>query len=454
MRAKRVLTIAGSDSSGGAGIQADIKSFAALSVHGMSVITAITAQNSLGVHAVHEVPVDMVAAQLAAITADEGLRVDFAKTGMLYSTTMIESVARALKRSNITFVLDPVMKAGAGGALIEDAALQALTTHLLPLCSVITPNVPEAEILSGLRIRTKEEVKAAARAIHALGAPAVVVTGGHLADELAAGRATDVLYDGAFAEISAPLVKPDRIVHGGGCSFSAALAAELAKGKPLQVAAATAKGFVHDAIVNGELVSGLLVVNQARGQQTDADRYWTSENVRLAVGMLKATIGFENLIPEVGTNICMAIDCATSEQDIAAVDGRIIRTADGIRAGCVAFGASDHIARLILAMRAQNRTYRSAMNVKFAPEIVEACHKLGMAVSSFEREQEPEDVKTMDWGVTEASKAFVPEVIFDRGAVGKEPMIRIFGTTAVEVVEKVRRIVAALASVSIKAFSF
>jgi hydroxymethylpyrimidine kinase/phosphomethylpyrimidine kinase len=445
IRAKRVLTIAGSDSSGGAGIQADIKSFAALSVHGMSAITAITAQSSSGVHAVHEVPVEMVAAQLAAITADEGLRVDFAKTGMLYSTAMIESVARALERSNIPFVLDPVMKAGAGGALIEDAALQALTTHLLPLCSVITPNVPEAEILSGLQIRTKEEVKAAARAIHALGAPAVVITGGHLADEIAAGRATDVLYDGVFAEISAPLVKTDRIVHGGGCSFSAALAAELAKGKPMQEAVATAKGFVHDAIVNGELVSGLLVVNQARGQQTDADRYWTSENVRLAVGMLKATIGFENLIPEVGTNIGMAIDRAASEQDVAAVDGRIIRTADGIRAGCVVFGASDHVARLILAMRVQKRTYRSAMNVKFAPEIVAVCHKIGMAVSSFEREQEPEDMKTMDWGVTEASKAFVPDVIFDRGAVGKEPMIRIFGTTAVEVVEKVRRIVAALA---------
>ena len=445
MRAKRVLTIAGSDSSGGAGIQADIKSFAALGVHGMSVITAITAQNSSGVQAVHEVPVEMVAAQLAAITTDEGLRVDFAKTGMLYSTAMIESVARALERSRIPFVLDPVMKAGAGGALIEDAALQALTTHLLPRCSVITPNVPEAAVLSGLEIRTKEEVKAAARAIHALGAAAVVITGGHLTDEIAAGRATDVLYDGTFAEISAPLVKSDRIVHGGGCSFSAALAAELAKGRTLQEAAATAKGFVHDAIVNGELVSELLVVNQLRGQQTDADRYWTSENVRLAVGMLKMTAGFGNLIPEVGTNIGMAIDHAASEQDVAAVDGRIIRTAEGIRAGCVAFGVSDHVARLILAMRVQKRAYRSAMNVKFASEILEACHQLGMAVSSFDREQEPEDVKTMDWGVTAASKAFVPEVIFDRGAVGKEPMVRIFGTTAVEVVEKVRRIVAALA---------
>ena len=445
IRAKRVLTIAGSDSSGGAGIQADIKSFAALGVHGMSVITAITAQNSSGVQAVHEVPVEMVAAQLAAITADEGLTVDFAKTGMLYSTAMIASVARLLERSEIPFVLDPVMKAGAGGALIEDTALQALLTHLLPLCAVVTPNVPEAEILSGLSIKTKEDLKTAARAIHALGAPAVVVKGGHLADELAAGRATDMLYDGTFAEISAPLVKTERIVHGGGCSFSAALAAELAKGKPLQEAAATAKGFVHDAIVNGELVSGLLVVNQARNQQTDADRYWTAENVRLAVSMLKKTRGFEHLIPEVGTNIGMAIDRAATEQDVAAVDGRIIRTAEGISAGCVVFGASDHVARLILAIHAQKRTYRSAMNVKFSPEIVEICHQLGMAVSSFEREHEPEDVKTMDWGVAEASKAFVPDVIFDRGAVGKEPMIRIFGPTAVEVVEKVRRIVAALA---------
>ncbi len=445
MRAKRVLSIAGSDSSGGAGIQADIKSFAARGVHGMSVITAITAQNSSGVHAVHEVPVEMVSAQLDAITADAGLGIDFAKTGMLYSTAMIETVARGLKRSSVPFVLDPVMKAGAGGALIEDAALRALTSHLLPLCSVVTPNVPEAEILSGLDIDTKEAAKAAARAIRALGAPAVVIKGGHLEGELAAGRATEILYDGAFAEISAPLVKTERIVHGGGCSFSAALAAELAKGKPLQEAAATAKGFVHDAIVNGELVSALLVVNQLRQQQKDADRYWTAENVRLAVGMLKTTVGFENLIPEVGTNIGMAIDCAASEKDIAAVDGRISRTAEGIRAGCVAFGASDHVARLILAMRAQRPNYRSAMNVRFRPEILDACRNLGMAVSSFERAQEPEDVKTMDWGVAAASKTFVPDVIFDRGAVGKEPMIRIFAETAVEVVEKVRSIVAALA---------
>jgi predicted fused transcriptional regulator/phosphomethylpyrimidine kinase len=136
----------------------------------------------------------------------------------------------------------------------------------------------------------------------------------------------------------------------------------------------------------------------------------------------------------------MAIETAESEQDVAAVDGRIVRTKEGITAGCVGFGVSDHVARLILAMMELEGARRSAMNVKYSPKIVERCETLGMRVASFDRAKEPADVKTMDWGVQEASREFVPEVIFDLGAVGKEPMVRIFGNTAMEVAEKVKRI--------------
>jgi len=438
------MTVAGSDSSGGAGIQADIKTFAALGVYGTSVLTAITAQNSSGVHEVHEVPGEIVEAQITAIMDDAGLNVDYAKTGMLYSAEIIELVAKALKRYTIPFVLDPVMKAGSGGALIEAAALNSLITQLLPLCTVVTPNVPEARVISGMAIGTKNDAKEAALTIHKLGAPAVIIKGGHLEEELAAGRATDLLYDGndtdKFTEISSPVVKTARIIHGGGCSYSAALAAELAKGKPLQKAAASAKGFVYDAIVGGETVSTMIAVNQVRQVRKDADRYWTLENVKQAVRTLKAIEGFESVIPEVGTNIGMAIETAESEQDVAAVDGRIVRTKEGITAGCVGFGVSDHVARLILAMMELEGARRSAMNVKYSPKIVERCETLGMRVASFDRAKEPADVKTMDWGVQEASREFVPEVIFDLGAVGKEPMVRIFGNTAMEVAEKVKRI--------------
>jgi hydroxymethylpyrimidine kinase/phosphomethylpyrimidine kinase len=436
------MTIAGSDSSGGAGIQADIKTFAALGVYGSSVLTAITAQNSYGVHDVHEVPVDVLDAQIAAIMEDNGLKVDYAKTGMLYSATTIDVVAKAVKRYKIPFVLDPVMKAGSGGALIEEEALNSLIKQLLPLCTVVTPNVPEARVLSGTDIQSKENAKEAARTIHKRGASAVLIKGGHLEQELAAGKATDVLYNGEFVELSLPVIKTERIVHGGGCSYSAALAAELAKGNTLRDAATSAKKFVRDAIVSGEEVSAMIVVNQMQRLRNDADRYFVLENVKEAVIMLKAIEGFEMVIPEVGTNIGMAIAGAESEKDVAAVDGRIVTTKEGlVTAGCVDFGVSSHVARLIVAMLERDRARRSAMNVKYSPEIVEACKALGMSVAFFERAKEPLDVKTMDWGVKEASRKFVPEVIFDLGAVGKEPMVRIFGNTAVDVAGKVKRIV-------------
>jgi len=445
---KRVMTIGGSDCSGGAGIQADIKTFSALGVYGTSVLTAITAQNSYGVQAKQEVPVEVVEAQIESIMSDKGIAVDYAKTGMLYSSIMIEVVAKELKKYKIPFVLDPVMKAGSGGILLEDNALNTLIEFLMPICEVVTPNVPEACFISGIAIRNKEDAKEAAVKIHKMGASAVIIKGGHLEQEIAAGKATDLIYDGGFEEISSRYIKlkKEKIVHGAGCSFSAALAAELAKGNNLRDAAVSAKKFVHDAISGGDDVSNLIVVNQAHGLRQDADRFFVLENVNEAVRMLKNTPNFKNIIPEVGTNIGMAMECAESELDVAAVDGRIVPTKEGIHAGFVDFGVSGHVARMILAMMEHDKERRSAINVKYSSRIIEACKELGMRVSSFEREKEPTDVKTMDWGVREAVRNLslegkAPDVIFDLGAVGKEPMVRIFGNTAEEVAGRVKRIV-------------
>jgi hydroxymethylpyrimidine kinase/phosphomethylpyrimidine kinase len=444
MRARRVMTIGGSDSSGGAGIQADIKTFAALDVYGTSVLTAITAQNSYGVQEVHEVPANVVEAQIVSLMSDQGLVVDYAKTGMLYSSAVIEVVTKALKWYKIPFVLDPVMKAGSGGILLKDKALSTLIEQLLPICTVVTPNVPEASFISGMEIRTKEDAKEAALTIHKMGAAAVIIKGGHLEQEIAASKATDLLYDGKFEEISLKAIQTAKVVHGAGCSFSAALAAELAKGITLRDAAFSAKRFVHEAISGGDDVSTMIVVNQVHGLRRDADRYQILENVKEAVRMLIKMEGFETLIPEVGTNIGMAIEGAESEKDVAAVDGRIVHTKEGIKAGCVDFGVSSHVARLILAMMDRDKERRSAINVKYSSEIVDMCNTLGMRVSSFERDKEPADARTMEWGVREASKEFLPDVIFDLGAVGKEPMVRIFGNTAVDVVLNLRKIMESL----------
>ena len=445
---KRVMTIGGSDCSGGAGIQADIKTFSALDVYGTSVITAITAQNSYGVQAKQEVPFELVEAQIESIMNDKGIAVDYAKTGMLYSSAMIEVIAKHLKKHKIPFVLDPVMKAGSGGILLADNALGTLVELLLPICAVVTPNVPEASVISGLEIRNKDDARNAAVKIHKMGAHAVIIKGGHLEHEIAAGKATDLIYDEKFEEISSEYIKQKKgkIVHGAGCSFSAALTAERAKGKNLRDAASSAKKFVHDAIAGGEEVSNLIVVKQVHGLRKDADRYFVRENVKEAVKMLKNTPNFKNLIPEVGTNIGMAIESAESELDVAAVDGRIIPTKEGIHAVGVDFGVSSHVARMVLAMMKHDKYRRSAINVKYSAEIIEACKQAGLLISLFERGKEPAGEKTMNWGVREAIRSFslggqVPDVIYDLGAVGKEPMVRIFGNTAVEVAGKVKRIV-------------
>ena len=459
---KRVMTIGGSDCSGGAGIQADIKTFSTLGVYGTSVITAVTAQNSSGVQAKHEVPVELVKSQIQSImseASDKGITVDYAKTGMLYSSAMIETVAKHLKRHKIPFVVDPVMKAGSGGILLADNALNTVIELLLPICEVVTPNIPEASCISGLEIRNKGDAKDAAVKIHELGASAVIIKGGHLTHEIAAGKATDLIYDGEFEELSGEYIKPEKgkIIHGAGCSFSAALTAELAKGENLRHAAASAKKFVHDAIAGGEELSNMIVLNQARELRKNADRYFVLENVKEAVRKLKNMPDFKRLIPEVGTNIGMAIEGAESERDVAAVAGRIIsiHAKEGTHTETVDFGASSHVARMILAMMAMpgGKNIRSAINIKYSVQIIDACKRAGFVISSFEREHEPRGVKTMDWGVREAIRNLssewqqrrqVPDVIYDLGAVGKEPMTRIFGDTALEVASKVNKIMDAL----------
>ncbi|MCH7607913.1 MAG: bifunctional hydroxymethylpyrimidine kinase/phosphomethylpyrimidine kinase [Chloroflexi bacterium] len=236
------LTIAGSDSSAGAGIQADLKTFAAFEVYGASAITAVTAQNTLGVTAVEELPAGMVAAQIDAVADDLGVAA--VKTGMLSSASIIETVAERLVAHGLgVVVIDPVMVAKGGGRLLREDAVGALRELLLPLALVLTPNASEAEVLSGRPVTTIEEAKEAARAIRALGPRYVLVKGGHFGED-----AVDVLFDGErFTELPAKRVATTS-THGTGCTLSAAIAAGLANGKGVGEAVSDAKAYVTEAI--------------------------------------------------------------------------------------------------------------------------------------------------------------------------------------------------------------
>jgi hydroxymethylpyrimidine/phosphomethylpyrimidine kinase len=245
MTVPKALTIAGSDSGGGAGIQADLKTFSAFRVFGTSVLTALTAQNSVGVHGVHEVPPAFVRAQLDAVLSDLGA--DAVKIGMLSSAPIIGAVAEGLAaHPHGPVVLDPVMIAKAGDPLLRPDAQQALASLMLPLALVVTPNLHEASVLAGMPVSTEEEMEEAARRIHALGPRTVLVKGGHLKDS-----ATDILWDGTRITRFPGARVASTSTHGTGCTLSSAIAAGLALGRDLTDAIREAKAYVTAAIRGG-----------------------------------------------------------------------------------------------------------------------------------------------------------------------------------------------------------
>jgi len=244
----RVLTIAGSDSGGGAGIQADLKTFSALGCYGMSVITALTAQNTKGVTGIHPVPPSFAEKQMEAVFSDIGT--DAVKIGMLYSAELIQAVAHQLKKYNVQkIVLDPVMVAQSGDKLLQEEAIDAIRQHLIPLCTIITPNLPEASVLLEKEIHTTDDMKNAAKSLSRYGCESVLVKGGHLEGI----DSPDILY----------LAKSDRYVvlnkeriqtrntHGTGCTLSSAIAAFLAKSSDIEESVRQAKDFIHQAIAAG-----------------------------------------------------------------------------------------------------------------------------------------------------------------------------------------------------------
>ena len=244
----RVLTIAGSDSGGGAGIQADLKTFSACGCFGMSAITAITSQNTVGVTAIHPIPVEHIESQLRAIFDDMGT--DAVKIGMLHSSEVIHTVVRLLKEyapGNI--VVDPVMVATSGDKLLQDEAIQTLISELFPLATVITPNIPEAQIIAEMIIRREEEFMPAANVMLERGAKAVLLKAGHLSGDML----TDMLFTPAIAPVkyTSQRVKTAN-THGTGCTLSSAIAAFLAKGNSLPAAIEMATAYIHTAIEAGK----------------------------------------------------------------------------------------------------------------------------------------------------------------------------------------------------------
>ncbi|MCL4502681.1 MAG: bifunctional hydroxymethylpyrimidine kinase/phosphomethylpyrimidine kinase [Deltaproteobacteria bacterium] len=435
---KTVLIIAGSDPGAGAGLQQDLKVATLLGAYGLTVPTALTVQNSLGVQAVHPVAKDVVAAQLDAILDD--FPVAAVKLGMLATRDIVTAVAARLRNLEpIPVVLDPVLAAGGGFPLLDEDGIAAMLDQLFPLTTLLTPNAPEAARLTGMKISSPADLEEAARRLQARGPRWVLAKGGHLT-----GEPVDILTDGknAYHLPGTRLTAPHQ--HGTGCLLASAAACYLAQGLSLPEAVNQARRLTRQALKYGlPLGHGSGPVNPYAPFARDRARFAVLEDLRLAAARLQAE-DISPLIPEVMTNLGFAAPYPEGPQDVAAFPGRLVKSPSGviIPAG-PAFGASRHVAAIILTALATHPELRSAMNIKFVTGIEDLASLLHLRAASFDRTEEPADVKrreggTLAWGVASVLQAGkpAPDIIYDRGDFGKEGMIRILGPTPMTVAEK------------------
>ena len=428
---KIIMAIAGSDSSGGAGIQADIKTITAHSCYPVTIITSITSQNTTGVYEIHDLPVDVIKSQFKAIIDD--IRVDAVKTGMLSTPEIVKAVSEKLEDLDAPLIVDPVMVAETGVKLQKKDAADYLKKHLIPIAKTVTPNIHEAEVLSGVRIKTIEDAIKSAERIHSLGCETVVITGGHFE-----GR--DVAFDGEAVKIFEGELL-DIKSHGSGCSFASAVACNLAMGVDFFESVKRAKEFIEISLKSSYKIGhGVVPVNQMGVVEREIERYRVLRELQNAVDDFLNLKRWEELIPEVGTNLAYSIPFPRNMEDVAGIEGRIRRRGP---VGCVKFGASDHLARLILNAVKFDPDLRAVINIRYDDNFIEAMRRCGLEIFEIKRTEDSEkrERRTMQWIIEESYRKLgkMPDVIFDRGFPGKEAMIRVFGRTPDDVLQKIKK---------------
>jgi hydroxymethylpyrimidine/phosphomethylpyrimidine kinase len=444
MEKKIALSIAGSDSSAGAGIQADLKSFSYLGVYGVTVITCVTAQNTRQVRTIYALPADSIEDQIESLFDD--FSITAVKTGMLYDETITRVVAKKLKAYHIKPVVDPVMVATSGDALAHHTFIASLKKELLPQALMVTANVPEACALTDMKIIHQKDVENACKKICKLGPNYVLLKGGHLPDDMV----TDVLYNGKqFYTFTLPRI-PQKKAHGSGCTLSALITGLLALGESPVAAVKKAKHIVWGMIQGGYSPGkGSDVLNHSSAIQIPPlvrsnEQFLVWLQLKTAIDTLVSFLP-SRYIPEVGMNFAYALPNAKTRNDVCAVDGRLTKHKERLSlCGIIDFGVSKHVASIILAAMSYDASMRSAVNIRYSQKTVDLCKQIGFALGSFDRKNEPSDTaSTMEWGTKYAITLLgrLPDAIYDIGSVGKEPMIRILGKNPEEVLLKLRKLV-------------
>ncbi|MFQ5497734.1 MAG: bifunctional hydroxymethylpyrimidine kinase/phosphomethylpyrimidine kinase [Nitrosopumilus sp.] len=435
MKIMNILSIGGSDPSTGAGIQSDVKTFLSLNVHGLTVITAITSQNTSSFGIVEPVSQKMLKNQLEYVMSD--FKIDGIKIGMVYNSEIVKILNYQLKKLKVPIVVDPVIKSTTGGMLIEKTAIKDFQKYIIPLASIITPNKFEAEILSKCKINSKNTIEKVAKKIQKKGAKNVVITGIETKNK----KIVDFVLEGNRKY----LVSGDKITkinHGSGCNYSAALIFALAKNKKIKESIKYAKKFTENSIKNAKKIGKGIAITDI--QEKDII------NVKLSEG-ISNFIQIKNIyknIPECQTNFIFSKENPKSIKDILGISGRIVKSGkDVLVAGDLMYGGSKHVASALMIMNKKYPKIRSAINIKYQKVTISKIKKSKMIISSYDRNQEPENVKikgsTIKWGIQHAIKnsKTIPDVIYHKGDYGKEPMIIVFGENPDNVLRKILKII-------------
>ena len=427
-----ILSIGGSDPSSGAGIQSDIRAASALGANCFSVITAITSQNSTRFSSVEAVSANAVAQQMDSVLSDFGI--DVINIGMVYDSKIIEEIYLKLKDQKVPIVVDPVIKSTTGGVLLKKSALFAFKRLIIPLSYAVTPNVKEAEILSGVRIAGFEDLIRAAKKLSHLGAKNIVITG----HAFTKNKISDFVYEkGKHHSISGK--KLGGWAHGGGCNFAIALSYSIAQKKSVAESVRFAKEFAYQSIKSAQDLGHGIKITRPKPDKIRTE-------LAFAIHEFTKLDGVTCLIPEVQTNFVFAKQNAKSIDGILGVGGRIVKAGKtAIVAGELEYGGSHHVGSAVLTIQKKFPHLRSAVNIRFDERFIKKMQKAKYTILSYNRAGEPKKTRlkensTISWGIQSAIKnsAIPPDAIYHRGDVGKEPMIIVFGESPRDVLAKVK----------------
>ncbi len=430
-----LLSIGGSDPSSGAGIQSDVKAFSEFNANSLTVITAITSQNTSSFRTVEPVSEKILKEQLESVMTD--FKIDGIKIGMVYNSKIIKLIYNKLKNLKIPIVVDPVIKSTTGGMLIKESDIEDFRKFIIPLATIITPNKFEAEKLSKLKIDIKNNPEKIATVIQNMGAKNIVITGiesknKQILDFVQEKNKNYFITGNKVFEIN----------HGSGCNHSAALTFALANKNNIKKSIQFAKKITYRSILNSKKIGKGIAITSIQKK----DRINTE--LLQAINKFVEIKNIHKNIPECQTNFVYSKNYPKSTKEVLGIEGRIVKVGNHVEvAGELSYGGSKHVATAVIAVNSKFSHINSAINLKYQKSTIVKIKKSKLKVLEYDRNKEPIKIKshgsTMKWGIGEAIKnsTKAPDAIFHKGDFGKEPMIIIFADNPENIIKKIKKII-------------